>query len=137
MIMWKQYNKYGNHKTQFKGMSFDSKKECEYYIHLSALEAEGGITELQRQVRFTLQPSFKHEGKTIRAIIYVADFTFMDRDGELHIVDVKGSNKGAFHDKDGKYHAGNGKSGRQSTATREYLLKKKMMLYQGFEIEEV
>ena len=63
---------------------------CEYYIYLENLEAQGAISELKRQVRFELQPSFKHNGKTIRAITYVADFTFKDRDGKFHIVDTKG-----------------------------------------------
>lgn len=113
MIRWNNYNKYGNQKTQYKGIRFDSKKECEYFIYLENLEALGAISELQRQVRFELQPSFKHKGKTIRAITYVADFTFKDKDGEFHIVDTKG------------------------VKTDVYLLKKKMMQFKGYDIEEV
>ena len=112
-MMWRSYNKYGNHKTQYKGIKFDSKKECEYFIYLEALEAQGGISELQRQTRFQLQPAFKHNGKTIRAITYVADFTFYDKEGKFHIVDTKG------------------------IKTEVYKLKKKMMQYQGYDIEEV
>ena len=107
------YNKYGNHKCQYKGISFDSKKECQYFIYLEALEAQGEISELQRQVRFELQPAFKHQGKTIRSITYVADFTFKDKDGQLHIVDTKG------------------------VKTEVYKLKKKMMQFKGYEIEEI
>ena len=77
------------------------------------LEAQGAISDLQRQVRFTLQPSFKHQGKTIRAITYVADFTYVDSDGKFHIVDTKG------------------------VKTDVYLLKKKIMQFQGHDIEEV
>lgn len=110
---WSSYNKYGNKKTQYKGISFDSKKECEYFIYLESLEAQGEISELQRQVRFELQPSFKFKGKTIRSINYVADFTFKDKDGQLHIVDTKG------------------------IKTDVYKLKKKMMQFQGHDIEEV
>lgn len=88
-------------------------KECEYFIYLEALEAQGAISELQRQTRFELQPSFKHNGKTIRSITYVADFTFKDKDGGFHIVDTKG------------------------VKTEVYKLKKKMMQYQGYDIEEV
>ena len=115
-MRWSSYNKYGNKKTTYKGISFDSKKECEYFIYLSRLEALGDISELKRQVRFELQPSFKYNGKTIRSINYVADFTFKDKDGQLHIVDVKGS---------------------KSTMTEVYKLKKKMMQFQGLDIEEV
>ena len=112
---WSSYNKYGNKKTQYKGISFDSKKECEYFIYLESLEAQGEISELQRQVRFELQPSFKFKGKTIRSICYVADFTFKDKNGNLHIVDVKGG-----------------------ILTPEYKMKKKMLLYKhGIEIEEI
>ena len=109
----KSYNKYGNQKTQYKGMSFDSKKECEYYIYLSALEAQGEISDLQRQIRFTLQPSFEFHGKTNRAITYVADFTYFDKDGIYHVVDAKG------------------------VKTDVYKLKKKIMQYYGFDVEEV
>lgn len=112
-MRWRSYNKYGNHRCQYKGISFDSKKECEYYIYLENLEAQGAISELKRQVRFELQPSFKHNGKTIRAITYVADFTYYDQDGKYHIVDTKG------------------------VKTDVYLLKKKMMQFKGHEIEEV
>lgn len=115
-MRWGPYNKYGNHKCQYKGIKFDSKKECEYFIYLEALEAQGEISELQRQVRFELQPSFNHNGKTIRSITYVADFTFKDQDGQLHIVDVKGS---------------------RATMTEVYKLKKKMMQFKGYDIEEV
>lgn len=110
---WSSYNKYGNLKCQYKGIIFDSKKECEYFIYLESLEAQGEISELQRQVRFELQPSFKFNGKTIRSITYVADFTFKDKDGQLHIVDTKG------------------------IKTEVYKLKKKMMQFQGHDIEEV
>lgn len=137
-MRWTTYNKYGNHKTQYKGIKFDSKKECEYFIYLEQLEALGGISELQRQVRFELQPSFKHKGKTIRAITYLADFTFKDRDGELHIVDVKGTETIAFHDQNGKYHISNERSKRPAgIKTDVYLMKKKMMQFKGYDIEEV
>jgi len=112
-MMWQSYNKYGNHKCTYKGIRFDSKKECQYFIYLEALEAQGKISDLKRQVRFTLQPSFKHQGKTIRAITYVADFTYVDSDGKYHIIDTKG------------------------VKTDVYLLKKKIMQFQGHEIEEV
>lgn len=112
-MMWQSYNKYGNHKCTYKGIRFDSKKECQYFIYLEALEAQGMISDLKRQVRFTLQPSFKHQGKTIRAITYVADFTYVDSDGKYHIIDTKG------------------------VKTDVYLLKKKIMQFQGHDIEEV
>lgn len=137
MRWWKSYNKYGNNITQYKGIKFDSKKECEYFIYLEHVEAQGGISELRRQVRFELQPSFRHNGKTIRSITYVADFTFKDRDGEFHIVDVKGADTIAFHDENGKYHMGEKPSRGTGIKTEVYLLKKKMMQFKGYDIEEV
>ena len=90
MVRWRSYNKYGNKKCIYQGIVFDSKKECDHFIYLQYLEKAGEITDLQRQVRFELQPSFKHNGKTIRSITYVADFTFKDKDGLMHIQDTKG-----------------------------------------------
>lgn len=116
MVRWRSYNKYGNKKCIYQGIVFDSKKECDHFIYLQYLEKAGEITDLQRQVRFELQPSFKFNGKTIRSINYVADFTFKDKDGQLHIVDVKGS---------------------RATMTEVYKLKKKMMQFKGYDIEEV
>lgn len=136
-MRWSSYNKYGNKKTTYKGISFDSKKECEYFIYLSRLEALGAISELERQVRFELQPSFKHNGKTIRSITYVADFTFKDSDGDLHVVDVKGIKGDSYHDERGKYHKDERHEEKNDIKTDVYKLKKKMMLFKGYEIEEV
>jgi hypothetical protein len=80
---------------------------------LEAEEKAGRIRDVQCQVPFELQPSFKSGGKTIRAIKYVADFTYYDKSDILHIVDTKGFR------------------------TEVYKLKKKMMQYRGYDIEEV
>lgn len=112
-MRWRSYNKYKNKKNIYDGIKFDSEQERNHYIYLKFLEQQGDIHDLKRQVRFELQPSFKHHGKTIRAITYVADFTFYDLDGNYHIIDVKGFK------------------------TDVYLLKKKMMQFKGYDIEEV
>lgn len=108
----KRQTKYRNIPCDYNGHHFDSIKERDYYISLLWLEKAGEIHDIQLQVPFELQPAFKHNGKTIRAIKYIADFTYLDRDGKMHIVDTKG-----FH-------------------TEKYEIKKKMMLYHGWEIEE-
>ena len=59
-------------------MTFDSKKERDYYIILEMLLKNKQISDLKTQVKFELQPSFKFKGKTIRAITYIADFTYID-----------------------------------------------------------
>lgn len=108
--------KYHNKKCEYKGLKFDSLKERNHYIVLEHLEKTNQIKDLKRQVKFELQPSFKLNGKTIRAINYIADFTYL-KDGVLVIVDVK------------------------SEITRKdkvYILKKKMFQYKyGMDIVEV
>lgn len=105
--------KYNNLKSEYKGMKFDSKKELNYYIRLEKMEQAGEIKNLQRQVKFELQPGFEFKGKRIRAICYYADFTYDTPDGKHHIVDTKGMR------------------------TDVYKIKKKLMQYNGYEIEEV
>jgi len=106
-------NKYKNKKVEYHGIKFDSKKEGTYYLKLKAMEELKIIRDLKLQVKFELQPSFKFYGKTIRAINYIADFTYYDKDNKFHIVDTKG------------------------VRTEVYKIKKKMMQYKGYEIEEV
>jgi hypothetical protein len=89
-MKFNRYNKYHNTKVETLNCTFDSQKEFTYFHKLLLLENAGEITELKRQVEFELQPSFKLNGKTIRAIKYIADFTYLDKQGVLHIIDVKG-----------------------------------------------
>lgn len=110
-IDYKQ-SKYKNKKVIYKGIKFDSQKERNYYIKLKLLEEKGIISDLKLQVKFELQPKFQFGNKTIRAINYIADFTYI-QDNKLHIVDTKG------------------------VRTEVYKIKKKMMQYKGYEIEEV
>lgn len=106
--------KYKNKKTTVNGMTFDSKKEANRYIVLSALERKGVIYDLKTQVPFELLPALKDNGKVIeRAVIYKADFTYW-KDGEYIVEDTKG------------------------VKTRDYIIKRKLMLYKhGIRIKEV
>lgn len=111
-IEFKQ-NKYKNKKVEYDGIKFDSIKEKNRYIGLKQMEKLGIIKDLQRQVKYELQPSFKFNGKTIRSINYIADFVYI-QDGIEIIEDVKG------------------------IRTKEYLLKKKMFIYKyQKEIKEI
>lgn len=84
-------SKYHSRKVTVYGITFDSKREANRYCELRLLEMAGKIKELKRQVQFVLQPSFKKNGKTIRAITYVADFEYYDLEKGKYIVeDVKG-----------------------------------------------
>ena len=119
---WKSWekptmNKYKNKKVVVDNILFDSKKEANYYTKLKILRDAGKILDLELQKRFVLQQGFKLNGKTYRAINYIADFVYKDSKGQVHVVDVK------------------------SEATKKdkvYRLKKKMLAYKfGIEIEEV
>ena len=89
------YNKYNNIKTIINGIKFDSKAESERSCELKLLEKAGQIHDLVLQPKFILQPSFKHDGKTNRAITYVADFSYTE-DGKSIVEDVKGVETAVF-----------------------------------------
>lgn len=86
-------SKYRNRRTK----GFDSAKEWRRNQELEALQRAGEISELNRQVPFTLMPSYtisdettKQGFRTIREIRYIADFTYRLKDGTRIIEDVKG-----------------------------------------------
>lgn len=120
-------NKYGNKKVTIDGISFDSKKEARYYLLLRQMEKDGEISNLRLQVQYELIPAvyrdeirvLKTKTKTIRkcvqrAVHYIADFVYTNKDGIDIVVDTKGFR------------------------TKEYILKKKMMLaFNGIEILEI
>jgi len=89
-------SKYKNKKTVIDGITFMSQKEGMRYLQLKDRERNGLIKNLKLQVSYELQPSFKLDNKTIRAITYVADFTYMENiNGDIPawkevIEDVKG-----------------------------------------------
>lgn len=106
-------SKYKNKKVMIDNILFDSKKEANYYTYLKLLEKAGKITDLELQKKFILQPSFKLNGKTYRAITYIADFVYKEN-GQVHVVDTKGYR------------------------TQAYKIKKKLFMKKyGIEIEEV
>ena len=121
-------NKYGNIKTEVDGIVFDSRKEARYYLYLRQRLHDGAITDLKRQVPYELVPvvykdetvHLKTKDKTVKKVVqrpirYVADFVYVDgKTGKTQVIDCKG------------------------VRTKEYLLKKKMMLaFHGIEVIEV
>lgn len=120
-------NKYGNKKATYDGILFDSRKERHRYINLMTLQRAGEISDLRLQVPYELLPAvyetvekqLKTKTKLVqrcvqRAVHYVADFVYKDKDGNEVIEDSKGMR------------------------TKEYILKKKMMrALLGKEIKEV
>ena len=84
-------SKYRARKVEVDGIIFDSHKEARRYRELKLLEQAGKIKDLGLQPNFLLQPSYKKDGKTIRKIEYIADFTYYDLErNEMVVEDVKG-----------------------------------------------
>lgn len=83
-------NKYKNIKTVIDDITFDSKKEADYYCQLKILKRAGEIKDFGLQQRYELLPTFKKNGTTYRAITYVADFVIDNLDGTTDVVDTKG-----------------------------------------------
>ena len=76
-------SKYGNHKVEADGKTFDSKKEYGRWLLLRMAEEVGTITNLQHQPRFTIEVN----GQKI--CTYEADFCYRDDAGVLRVEDVK------------------------------------------------
>lgn len=117
--------KYNNKKIIVDGIKFDSKKEALRYKELKMLEKAGIISNLQRQVKYTLIPAQyertdevytrgKDKGKPKkgrlieRECAYYADFVYM-QDGNTIVEDVKGY--------------------RDGQAYNLFVIKRKLMLY--------
>lgn len=116
-----QKSKYKNQKTELNGISFASKKEAKRFDELLILRSQGLIRNLKLQPSFTLQESYvTPDGKRVRAIRYIADFSYdkliSDNLWELVVEDVKS----------------------KATKTPIYNTKKKMMLHKyGITVQEV
>jgi len=94
-------NKYNARRTKVDGITFDSRREAEYYLAYKADEKAGRIFDLKLQQRYELpingEPlviKSKRYSKG-RKVTYWADFTFHDmRLGKevapLRVIDVKG-----------------------------------------------
>jgi len=85
-------NKYKNRKTIIDDIKFDSILESRAYKYLSMRQ---DIVIIELQPEFELQPKFKSNGKTIRAIRYIADFKIAYKQKE-YIIDAKGMETPAF-----------------------------------------
>lgn len=115
-------NKYGNKKVIVDGVVFDSKREAIRYRQLLTLQKAGEISDLKRQVEFLLIPNqyaieekYSKSGKRLkdkqilleRKVSYISDFTYLDKDHNLIVEDVKS----------------------KVTKTPEFIIKKKLMLF--------
>jgi len=73
-------NKYNAKKTEVDSITFDSKKEADYYNHLKMMLATKAIRYFLRQVPFDLPGNTK----------YRCDFMICGHDGAVRYIDVKG-----------------------------------------------
>lgn len=81
----------GKLKRTYDGILFDSQLECRFYTeYLLPKLKSGTITNIARQVRYELLPSFVYKNKKQRAIEYVSDFDVLYSDGRFVVIDVKG-----------------------------------------------
>lgn len=83
-------NKYGANKVTTRGITFQSKMESDYYLHLLELQKQGEIDAITLQPRYVLQDKFEKNGVKHRRIEYVADFETVTPDGYFTTIDVKG-----------------------------------------------
>lgn len=121
-------SKYRSRKVVVDGITFDSKKEAWRYQELHLLEQTGEISNLQMQVKYELIPSqYELRPVTLKngfvkmkkfcvehACSYIADFVYIDTNGDTVVEDTKGFR------------------------TKDYVIKRKLMLYRhGIRIREV
>lgn len=127
-------SKYHNRKTTITDpktgelITFDSKKEADYYLQLLVRERAGEVFKIERQVPIQIQEGFTDvSGVKHRPITYTADFVYYER---IHFTT---NNDGVILSEDIKVHIVDVKGIRTET----YKLKKKLLAYQGIIIEEV
>ena len=92
-------NKYNAKKQNYKGKTFDSKKELTRFLILESMEKNNYISDLELQPVFPLIVNGHKIGR------YTADFRYKNRNGEVIVEDVKS----------------------KITKTRDYILRKKIL----------
>lgn len=103
-------------------IKFGSKKEAAYFDYVAALQKAGEVRGLKLQYQYLIKPAYTDgtTGERFRAISYLADFVYEQREGDRwvqHIIDTKGG-------------------GRRGTKTKEYIIKRKLLAEKGIIIEE-
>lgn len=114
-------SKYRNVKQTIDGVTFDSKRESDYYLQLKLLQKTGEVTDIGFHPKYILQPGYRKccgnvwvdkpgngiKGATVcgnckkkmpktSAITYSADFSVTYKDGHTEIIDVKGMETESF-----------------------------------------
>ena len=102
MFRFDPKHKFNNKKMETPDGVFDSKGEWQRWIFLKEAEKNGQISDLRRQVKYTLIPTqykdvevkLKTKTKVVqrvaeREITYTADFVY-EKDGNVVVEDYKG-----------------------------------------------
>ena len=109
-------NLYGAQKVEIDGIKFDSQAEGRRFLQLKAMEQAGEIFGLETQAEYELIPAQKVGSHKERPVKYVADFRYTTKDGNRVVEDVESA----------------------PTKTREYIIKRKMLLFfHGIIVQEV
>ena len=78
-------------KRTYNGMVFDSQLEMRYYRDVLCPGVESGdVVHYELQKKYELQPKYRHNGKSVLPIVYVADFYIEHADGRIEVIDTKG-----------------------------------------------
>ena len=78
-------------KRTHNGIVFDSVLEMKYYRDVLCPAVESGdVVSYELQKPYELQPKFRHDGKSVQPIKYVADFFIVYKDGHEEVIDTKG-----------------------------------------------
>ncbi len=75
--------KYNNVPTTVDGIKYDSKKEAKHGQMLEAMQRDGLIRDLRRQVPYLIQIN------GVKVCKVIMDFVFIDGDGDTVVQDVK------------------------------------------------
>lgn len=88
--MTQKKQKFNVSKVVYKGITFDSNIEKEYYIFLEEKVARGEIKSFATQPYYLIQEKFIKDGKHYREIGYTPDFKIVNNDDSVLLVDIKG-----------------------------------------------
>ena len=94
--------KYRNQIVEVDGIRFASRLEARRYQQLKLLERAGEISELKLQEEFVIDRGYisYQTGQKMRAVVYVADFSYNDHRTKQHVIeDVKGVETAQFRNK--------------------------------------
>lgn len=104
-------------------LKFRSQKEARFFDELRTRELIGQVRNIRVEVQFLLKPAYTDvkTGERYRAINYIADFVYEEKDEKgvfkQHIIDTKGGSK-------------------RGTRTKDYSIKRKLMADMDLYIEE-